>query len=71
MIIYQANRREFLHQALHDEIRDVMTRHYAAVTARSYTIKRYLNDILTAFGDIKRRPVIDQHNPQLFKIDAQ
>ena len=32
VIIYQANKREFLHHALYDDIEDVMTRHYAAAT---------------------------------------
>ena len=32
VIIYQADKREFLRHALHDDIEDVMTRHYAEAT---------------------------------------
>ena len=32
MIIYQASKREFLHHALRDDIKDVVTRHYRSAT---------------------------------------
>ena len=34
MIIYQASKSEFLHHALHDDIEDVMSRHFLSATGR-------------------------------------